>query len=158
METVLALLSLLMCVAVLIYAAARWACVPGFISAKDKANEETRKGMELRLDLSAKLFDMAVVVLGVVWGLVLTEKVQIKLHRWQHLVLFLSSNALLLFSLFFHLLYKRRVSALLWSLGQQPDITSEHVDYLFQVQWLLFFSSLLTGLFTVVSVKLLAGG
>jgi hypothetical protein len=157
LETVFAVVAVLLCIGLLFYALVRRFGVPASIPAKEGATDETRKGMELRLDLSAKLFDVGIVLLGVLWGLVLADKIQITFSRWQHVLLFVSSNLLLLLSLFFHLLYKRRVSALLWSLNRLPDIASEHVDYLFQVQWLFFLSSLVTGFFTVVSAKLLGG-
>ena len=158
METVLAVVSIVMCLTLLVYALVRRLGVPHSIPTKDSPSEAARKGMELRLDLSAKLFDLGILVLGVIWGLVVTDKVPINFCQWQHRILFISSNLLLLFSLLFHLLYKRRVSALLWSLDRLPEMSSEHVNYLFQVQWLFFFASLLVGLFTVVSVKLLGGG
>jgi hypothetical protein len=156
-ETALAVVAVLLCIGLLLYALVRRIRVPASIPLKDSPTSETQKGMELRLDLSAKLFDVGIVLLGVLWGLVLADKIQINFSRWQDVLLFVSSNLLLLLSLFFHLLYKLRVSALLWSLNRVPDIASEHVDYLFQGQWLFFLASLVTGFFTVVSVKLLGG-
>jgi hypothetical protein len=131
--------------------------VPSVIAAGETDSQRT-KAIEVRLDLSSKLFDIGIILLGVLWGLVLADTIVIKFSRGTDVALFASSNVLLLLSLFFHLLYKRRIAALQWDLApKQPDIFSKHVNYLFQTQWLFFFASLVTGFFTILSAKILEG-
>lgn len=120
-------------------------------------DDQRRKVVELRLEWSGKLFDLGVVLLGVIWGLILTkENADVKLTWWPHIVLFVSANFALLLSLFFHWKYKRLVGAVMWDLAPaQPDIFSEYIDYPFRAQWLAFMLSLIAGILTIVSIKLL---
>lgn len=141
------------------YAAYRSRHVPQDIQlAKGPRNDQLSEAITFRVELSGKLFDIGVVLLGVLWGLILSERVPLKLSRWTDILMFANSNVLLLLSLFFHLSYKRRVATLIWDLEPRyPDIFSEHVDYLFRAQWIFFFSSLIGGLFTLLSAKVLGG-
>jgi len=101
-----------LCAAVLAYALWCRCHVPDSFPTVE-SNEQKARGARLRLDLSAKLFDMGVVVLGVLWGLILTEKVPAESYRLTDLLRFAFSNILLLLSLLFHLSYKRCISTLL---------------------------------------------
>lgn len=135
-------------------------------------NDDLRKALDLRTDLSSKLFDLGLVLLGVIWGFVLTDKVVIQFSRWQDDALFVGSNLLLLTSLFSHLIYRLHLANMLWSLAgplappgtdgktpnpQLPDITSAYVETPFNIQWVLFFASLVSWLCTVIGVRLLGG-
>jgi hypothetical protein len=157
-QAIFALFSGSVCVMVIAYALWRRARVPNNYPLKEDVSADRVESVKIRLDLSAKLFDVGVVLLGVLWGLILSDKVPVKLSQWADVLLFVSSNALLVLSLFFHLLYKRRVATLMWDLApSQPDISSQHVNYLFDVQWLSFFASITAGLLTVLSTKVLGG-
>lgn len=116
------------------------------------------EAIKLRLELSSRLFDIAIVLVGVIWGLILAERVQLRLSRWTDATLFIVGNLLLLLSLLFHLVYKRRVATLTWDLDPNlPDIFSADVDYLFSAQWMFFLASLFVGLLTVLSAKVPGG-
>ncbi|MBW1804367.1 MAG: hypothetical protein JRJ85_26995 [Deltaproteobacteria bacterium] len=157
LQMVFALFSGLMGILVLWYAYRRHSSVPPDFPAEER-QEQRCQAINIRLDLSTKLFDVGLIFLGVLWGLILTEQIMIKLWLWTDVVLFINSNILLLFSLLTHLLYKRRVSTILWDISPlQPSILSKHIDYLFNVQWMFFFASLIAGFFTIISVKIIGG-
>jgi hypothetical protein len=146
------------CVAVLVYAAVRRSKVPPALETRKPAEQQRAKAIDMRLDLSEKLFDMALALLAVLWGLVLAEKVRLDVRHAREAVLFTSTNALIVISLLFHLLYRRRLSALLWDLApEQPDIFSEHVDYLLKVQSTTFFAGLFAVAVTLISTRVMGG-
>jgi hypothetical protein len=151
LTTLAALVSAGLCVMILGYGGWRRARVPAAIPLVD-ASEQRTDALKQRLDISAKLFDLGLLLLGALWGLVFTDKYPLGLSVWTNVAVFISSNVLILLSLLFSLLYRRRVSTLTWDLAPKsfPDIFSEHIDYLFQLQWLFFICSLLTGCFTVL--------
>ena len=143
---------------ILVSAVRRRLSVPPRIGAEKDIQAQRDTAIENRLSLSAKLFDISAALLAFFWALAVLDKSGAKLSVWEDAFLFAVTNVLLLLCMLFHLLYKRRVSTLQWDLSPgQPDIFSEHVDYLFRTQWLLFFWSLVVGLLTVVAVVVLAG-
>jgi hypothetical protein len=153
----------------LFYALANWWNTPS--SFKGIApSDDLRKAIEVRIELASKLFDLTLVVLGVVWGFVLADKVNIELSRWQNVVLFVSSNVLLLISLFSHLVYRLHLANAMWSLAgplalqkngapapELPIITEDYIETPFNIQWVLFFISLVSVLCTILVVKLIGG-
>jgi len=149
--------SIAICLAVLIYAFVRHKKVPQAICMLAWTAQRF-EAIKLRLELSSRLFDIAIVLVGVIWGLILAERVQLRLSRWTDATLFIVGNLLLLLSLLFHLVYKRRVATLTWDLDPNlPDIFSADVDYLFSAQWMFFLASLFVGLLTVLSAKVPGG-
>lgn len=154
---VFAVVSVAICFGVLIYAFLRYKKVPQAIGMVDTSVQRS-EAIKLRLELSSRLFDISIILLGVIWGLILAEKVQLRLSRLTDATLFVVGNLLLLLSLLFHLLYKRRVATLMWDLDPKlPNIFSADVDYLFSAQWMFFLASLLAGLLTILSAKVLGG-
>jgi len=143
-------------IAVIAYAVKEHRHVPPKIPAEKRGQKQRETAIENRLSLSAKLFDIAAALIGFIWALAILGTSGVKLHTWMDVLLFVVTNVLLLLSLLFHLLYKRRVSSLQWDLSpQQPDILGAYVDYLFQTQWFMFFWSLVVGLLTVFAVVVL---
>jgi hypothetical protein len=165
LATLCAGVSSAVCLVGLIYAVVSWVRVPT-ATPSQPANEERKKALDLRVELSAKLFDVGLLLLGVLWGLVLAEKVVIRFSRWQDVALFASSNLLLLISLFSHLVYRMRLANLLWALGaanaaggasRLPDIHEPLVNASFRVQWILFYASLISEFLTILVVKVVGG-
>jgi hypothetical protein len=111
-----AMVSLGLCIVGLAYAIVSWIRVPTAATSQP-ANEERKKGVDLRIELSTKLFDLGLLLLGVLWGFVLADKAVYRFSRWQDLMLFTTSNLLLLISLFSHLVYRMRIANMLWLLG-----------------------------------------
>src|SRR5712692_5056051 len=95
LSTAFAIASSLLCIAGLIYALVSRLNVPT-VFPSEAVNDQRKKGLDLRIELSAKLFDLGLLMLGVLWAFVLAEKVTIRFSRWQEAVLFISSNLLLL--------------------------------------------------------------
>jgi hypothetical protein len=166
LATVLTLASLVLSIAGFVYALVSWLRVPTAASS-EPASEERKKGLDLRIELSSKLFDLGLLMLGVLWGFVLVDKDKmIQFSHWQNVILFASSNLLLLISLFSHLVYRIRLANLLWVLGKAapppapavswlPNIIDELVEAPFRIQWMLFYASLVSVLLTIVIVKIL---
>lgn len=162
LRTILAILSTLIATGLTGYVIWRWRTTP----ARDKidtdnpgSDKEQREQRDVSIehfkDLSGKLFDVALLLLGIVWGLVLADKVRLDVSRTADVVQFVATNFLLCLSLYCHVVYRRRMAILLWDLAPlQPSVFSPLVDYLFEVQWWSFLLSVLTGVFTIVSVKL----
>jgi hypothetical protein len=165
----LAVISAVVCAIGLLYALANWWRTPSAFKAVEPS-DDLRKALDLRIDLASKLFDLSLIVLGIVWGFVLADKVTIDLSRWQHVVLFISTNLLLLISLFSHLIYRLHLANMMWSLAgplaadstgkanpKLPDITDDYVETPFNIQWILFFVSLVSVLCTIIVVKIFGG-
>jgi len=151
--------SILVFLVVLWHALRRYLRVPKTIPLVDPYPQRV-EATKTKLELSGKLFDVGMLLVGVLWGLILSDRVPVRLSRWTDIAMFVIGNILVLCSLLFHLLYRQRVATLVWDLApaaKQPDIFGEHVDYLFQVQWLSFFASLLVGLLTILSARVLGG-
>lgn len=158
LSSILAIVSSGFCVALVLYALYKRSKVPAAFPTVAAPTESQKKAVDVRMDLSGKLCDLALLLLGIVWGLVLAEKVSINFSRWQDSVLFVSCNLLLLLSTFFHLLYRLRLSSLLWDISPAyPDIRSEHVDFLITVQWFYFYGGLIAVGFTLILTKILGG-
>jgi hypothetical protein len=170
LASTLAVISAIVGVFGLVYALAHWWNTP--TSFKSVAtSDDLRKALDVRIELASKLFDLSLLMLGVVWGFILVDKVAIDLSRWQNLVLFISSNVLILISLFSHLVYRLHLANVMWSLAgplapkksdgspdpQLPDITETYIETPFNIQWVLFFISLVSVLCIVLVVKLLGG-
>lgn len=160
-KIVFAATALGVCGAALVYVAISRARVRMAIPQALRTEQRT-DAVKLRLELSSRLFDISLVLMGVIWGLTLTDKFQLRLSLWTHSIMFVAANVLLVFSLLFHLLYKRRISTLMWDLSTDananlPDIFAPDVDYLFSAQWLFFLASLFVGLLTVLSAKIPGG-
>lgn len=158
LSSALAVVSLVFCVALIGYALYKRSRVPGVFPTVAAPSDGQKKALDARLDLSSKLSDLTLLLLGIVWGLVLAEEVAIKFSRWQDTTLFVSSNLLLLLSTFFHLLYRRRISNLLWDISPAyPDIRSRHVEFLLTIQWSYFYAGLVAVGFTLILTKVLGG-
>lgn len=173
LSSVLAIVSSVLCAAGLVVATVSALRTPGAFRS-EAVSDELKKGLELRIELSSKLFDLGLLLLGVLWGFVLAEKETIHLSRWQDGVLFISSNLLLLTSLLSHLIYRLHLANAVWDLAvpptpppapavapaftpRLPSIRDSYIEFPFKVQWSLFFLGLLSGLCTIWVVKVLGG-
>ena len=173
LSTVFAVASSVLCTAGLIAALVSWLRAPGAFRTQ-AVSDELKKGLELRIELSSKLFDLGLLLLGVLWGFVLADKEAIHFSHWQDVALFVSSNLLLLTSLLCHLIYRLHLANMVWDLAvpppppappavpppfapRLPDIRDSYVEFPFNAQWSLFFLALLSGLCTIVTVKVLGG-
>ena len=166
----------MLCLGCLAYAVVKRLNVPTTVVGF-QSTDQRKKGLDLRIDLSSKLFDLSLLLLGAIWGLVLAEKVSIHFSRWQETALFITSNLLVLLSMFFHLVYRIRMANLLWDLAQNdpapannpsgvvqfpgpaptqfPDIRDAFVEFPLTTQYLLFFAALCSGFFTILIAKVL---
>ena len=102
LATILAILSLVFAAAAILYALLMYFPVPAAVP-NVASSEQRTKGLDLRVEFSSKLFDLSLLLLGAIWGLVLADKVSIHFQRWQEVVLFSTSNFLLVLSMLFHI-------------------------------------------------------
>jgi hypothetical protein len=173
LSTAFAIVSSALCVAGFVVAAVSWLRAPRAFRSYAQ-NDGLKKGLELRIELSSKLFDLGLLLLGVLWGFVLAKEGSIHFSHWQDIVLFVSSNLLLLISLLCHLVYRLHLANMVWDLAVPPsppasesvappstlplpDIRDAYVDVPFKAQWMLFFAALISGLCTILAVKVLGG-
>src|ERR1035437_6431285 len=80
--TLCAIASLGLCLVGLVYALLRWYWLPS-ASESLSANDTLNKAFDLRLELSGKLFDLGLLLLAVLWGFVIADKVVYNFSRWQ---------------------------------------------------------------------------
>src|SRR5687767_116035 len=108
-------------------------------------NQLTDKSLEIRLDLSQNLFQLALLMLGSLWGLVIAKKdeAQIVFSKLPEVVLFIGASLLLIFSVVSYSLYVNRVTAYLSDAAissafssepSLPNIFNQNVNYLFVIQ------------------------
>jgi hypothetical protein len=158
LRTTLAFAAVVVLVWAVGYVLVRMAGTPPDIGKSESPEKHSQRfeALKMRAELSGKMFDVTVIFLGVVWGLILAGSVPTGFTRWQDDTMFISSNLMLLFSLFCHFQYKNRIATLLWDLApNQPDISGGSVHHLLFAQWVTFLCGLFVGLLTIISEKVI---
>lgn len=110
-----------------------------------KFNELTNESIKNRIDFSRSLFQIGLLILGALWGLVIAKKDEAGIlfadrPEW---IMFLSASILLLASLVDHSLYLHDVSGILAIAGEtydgveksMPDVFDPNINnfYMFQI-------------------------
>lgn len=123
-------------------------------------NDMASKCLEMRLDLSQSLFQLALLMLGSLWALVIAKKdeAQIVFSKPPEAVLFVSASLLLIFSVVSYSLYVNKLTGYLSDAAASaggdpslPNIFDQNVNYLFVIQILNLVAGVLNGVFTIVS-------
>lgn len=127
-------------------------------------NDVTSKSVDLQLGLSETLFQVGLLMLGALWGLVIAKKDEVHLvfSRRSELVMFVGSSALLLLSLCSYGIYIRKVaryiavaSVIVYKNPKLtpyvPDIFDQNVNYLFACQIVSLIAGTINGMLTLVS-------
>ena len=124
-------------------------------------NDLAAKSLEMRLDLSQSLFQLALLMLGSLWGLVIAKKdeAQIVFSKTPEVALFVGASLLLIFSVVSHSLYINKLTAYFSDAAVSagggelslPNIFDQNVNYLFIIQILNLVAGVLNGIFTLVS-------
>lgn len=125
-------------------------------------NGLTEKSLDIRLDLSQNLFQLALLMLGSLWGLVIAKKdeAQIVFSKLPEVVLFIGASLLLIFSVVSSSLYVNKLTAYLSDAAiasaysnepSLPNVFNQNVNYLFIIQILNLGAGVLNGIFTLVS-------
>ncbi|MBC8030544.1 MAG: hypothetical protein H7Z16_10575 [Pyrinomonadaceae bacterium] len=126
-------------------------------------NEVTSKSIDTQFELSQTLFQIALLMTGALWGLVIAKKDEIKLvfSELSEVVMFLSSSVVLLLSVGSYGFYLWKVShyfadasvaATKGGLGPYvPDIFDQDISYLFLCQIVSLVAGIFNGVLTLVS-------
>lgn len=126
-------------------------------------NELTSKAIDTKLNLAETLFQIGILMLGALWGLVIAKKDEIQLVFSQRpeVVMFLGSSVLLLLSACSYGFYLNQVSHYFVDASVSavrghlelsvPDIFDQNVNYLFFCQIISLGAGIINGVLTLVS-------
>ena len=159
----LAILSVLVVLGIVVCTAYNWK--PVTIVKDLKLNDLIKAGIQLKVEQSRSEFQLALLVMGGLWALMIAKKdeASIVLSDSPELILFFSANLLLLMSCAFHILYIEDI-AYIYSLAggivggsSVPDVFGSEINnpYRFQL-WSLLGGILVTAL-TLLSAHKLKG-
>ena len=136
-------------------------------------NELTKKSVETRLDLSRSLFELALLMLGALWALVIAKKdeAQIVLSKPSEALMFLGASLLLLLSVSSHAVYLNNVTRYLADAAASsksgagvnldlslPNIFDRNVNYVFVIQIINLIAGVFNAIATIFSAHKLKGG
>ena len=146
--------AVLVLLSIFVYVAFRLGAAPNYLSVTD-VGEFKREAVNLRLDTAQRYFDLALLLLALLWGLIILEREKVRLTRadMPEIWMFIIANVLLVSSMVTHLLYKGRIESLYWdTVGNNfPDLFGEHVSSLYYSQQFFLGGSIIVGVLTVVS-------
>ena len=126
-------------------------------------NEVTGKAVDTQLALSETLFQVGILMLGALWGLVIAKKDEIQLvfSQRSEVIMFVGSSSLLLMSVCAHGFYLDSVShyfvdaAVASERGglpaSVPDIFDQNVRYLFICQFVSLLAGMINGVLIFIS-------
>jgi hypothetical protein len=125
-------------------------------------NDVTSKSIETRLGLAQTLFQLTILMIGALWGLLIAKKDEIKLvfAQYSEVVMFISASAVLLLSISAYAFYLNKLSSQfadagsLGNLGETlyiPDIFDQNINYLFILQIVGLIVGTVNGLLTLLS-------
>ncbi|HKY27371.1 MAG TPA: hypothetical protein VJM12_05430 [Pyrinomonadaceae bacterium] len=134
-------------------------------------NEITAKSIDARLILAQSVFQVALLMLGALWGLVIAKKneIQILFREEIETVMFLSASVVLLMSVVSYGIYLSKISSqfaitvrLLDNSPEPlplsiPDVFDQNIDYLFTLQWTSLVAGIVNGVVTLFSAHKLRG-
>jgi|RhiMetdeSRZDD1v2_1073273.scaffolds.fasta_scaffold844070_1 hypothetical protein len=134
-------------------------------------NEITSKSIDARLILAQSLFQVALLMLGALWGLVIAKKdeIQILFGDKPETVMFFSASVVLLMSVLSYGIYLTKISSqfaiavrLLDSSPVPlplsiPDVFDQNVEYLFKLQLAGLVAGIVNGVVTLFSAHKLRG-
>jgi hypothetical protein len=150
---------------------------PEYIFRDKPFNELTKAGVDIRLDQSRNLFQIGILILGAIWGLLIAKKGEAALvfKDYQEVIMTVCASILLCASLICHTLYISRITEIYSDAGeiagkqaqiassghlQQsiPDIFEPNINYMFVSQALFLVSGVIVALITFVSAHKLKEG
>lgn len=124
-------------------------------------NDLSAKSFEMRLSLSENLFQLALLMLGALWGLVIAKKdeAQIVFSKAPEVILFVGASLLLIFSAVAYSLYVNKLTGYFSDAAisagggdlSLPNIFDQNVNYLFVIQILNLVAGVMNGIFTLFS-------
>jgi hypothetical protein len=126
-------------------------------------NELTSKSVDTQLDLAKTLFDLALLMIAALWGLVIAKKDEIQLVSSQRstVIMFFCASGLLLLSAYSYGSYLRKISSYFADASAAltksnlplsvPDIFDQNVNHIFVWQYYSLVAGILNGVLTLVS-------
>ncbi|MBA2646748.1 MAG: hypothetical protein H0U81_08115 [Pyrinomonadaceae bacterium] len=124
-------------------------------------NELTKAGIELKLEQSRSLFQLALLSVGTLWGLLLAKKDEAGIVLADHpeICMFVCASFLLMLSLICHTFYLQKITNVYSLAGQLyekeapsiPDVFGPNINYLFVSQCWFLVSGVTVALLTFIS-------
>jgi hypothetical protein len=128
-------------------------------------NDLTSKSIETRLNLSQSLFQVSLLIIGILWGLIIAKKdeTQLVFSEYPEMIMFISGSTLLLLSLCSHTIYINNISHYLAVAAQafpspqanefisMPNFFDQNVNYLFIVQVINLIAGICAAVITLIS-------
>lgn len=128
-------------------------------------NDVTNKSLDARMVLAQSLFQVALIMIGALWGLVIAKEGEIQsvFREKAEMTMFLSASIVLLVSVFSYALYLDKIShqfvdaVRAWSRSDiqlqitVPDVFDQNVDYLFTLQYVSLAAGIVNGVLTLIS-------
>lgn len=158
----LAVVSIVLCVLTVLRVVTLWPDDSNSEICKVPFNELTQLGIKMRVDSSQSMFQINLVILAALWGLVIARKDEVRLVMVHHstVLLFVLANACLLGSSLAHLFLVHGVSSDYFTAGRlQPANQSLEIPNAFVAEaefWHLtqhwfFYPGVIVGIMTLIS-------
>lgn len=134
-------------------------------------NAVSTKSIDVRLTLAQTLFQVALLMIGALWGLLIAKKdeIQVVFAEKAEVVMFFSASIVLLLSVCSYGFYLNKISNQFASAARAlakspvplplsvPDIFDQNVHYLFILQIVSLVAGIFNGVLTLVSAHKLRG-
>ena len=128
-------------------------------------DEVTTKSIDARLVLAQSLFQVALLMVGALWGIVIAKagEIQIVFKERFEAVMFFSASFVLLLSIFCYGIYLDKITHQFAEAVRArskspiaiavfiPDVFDQNVDYLFKLQLVSLAAGILNGALTLIS-------
>ncbi|MGA9772215.1 MAG: hypothetical protein WBV94_24500 [Blastocatellia bacterium] len=143
---------------------------PRFLYRDKPFNELTKAGIDIRLDQSRSLFQVGILILGGLWGLLIAKRGEAALmfKDYPEVIMIVCATIFLIASFFFHTVYITRISDIYSDAGEVigkqiqvnpndkqpmsiPDVFAPNINYMFVSQSLFLISGVGIALLAFVS-------
>lgn len=128
-------------------------------------NDVTSQSLDARMVLAQSLFQVSLLMIGALWGLVIAKpgEIQILFREKIEMIMFISASIVLLVSVSSYALYLEKIShqfvdaVRAWSKSDiplpvtVPDVFDQNVNYLFNLQCVSLAAGIINGVLTLVS-------
>ena len=134
-------------------------------------DDVTTKSIDARLVLAQSLFQVALLMVGALWGIVIAKpgEIQIVFRRNAEIVMFVSASVVLLVSIISYGFYLNKITHQFAEAVRSrsnsaipiaafiPDVFDQNVNYLFTLQFVSLAAGILNGVLTLFSAHRLRG-
>jgi hypothetical protein len=153
----LAVIAAVVAIGFFIAAVAAW--TPVTVVKNRQLTDLLRAAIDLKIDQSRSEFQIALLVLGALWGLMIAKRDEVKivLSDMPEIVMFWCASALLLASTVFHVMYVENIAYIFALAGSidggksVPDVFESGINNPYKFQFWALLAGLVVGLMTLLS-------